>query len=60
MKPGKMQNVPQQAQDDATAAPHAPRKLTFAENAVLTIKVLAGAALLLGAIWGINTWTAAD
>jgi len=35
-----------------------PRKLTFAENAILTLKVLAIAAVILGAIWGANQWTA--
>jgi hypothetical protein len=37
-----------------------PQKLTFTENAILTIKVLAGFALLGGALWGLNLWTAAS
>ena len=36
-----------------------PRKLTFQENVILTIKVLVGFAVLGGAIWGINVWKSA-
>ena len=39
---------------------YTPRKLTFAENAILTIKVLAGFGLLGAALWGINLWTSAE
>jgi hypothetical protein len=35
---------------------HTPRKLTFAENALLTVKVLLGAGLMLVALWGLNLW----
>ena len=38
---------------------HSPRKLTFAENAILTVKVLAGFGLIGFALWGINLWNAA-
>jgi hypothetical protein len=31
-----------------------PRKMTFAENAIMTLKVLAIAALILGGLWGMN------
>lgn len=34
-----------------------PRKLTFAENAILTLKVLAVAAGILLALWGAKLWT---
>ena len=34
------------------------RKLTLAQNALLTIQILAGFGLLGVAIWGINLWTA--
>jgi hypothetical protein len=37
-----------------------PRKLTFAENAILTVKVLVAAGLVLAALWGLSVWTAAD
>jgi hypothetical protein len=37
---------------------HAPRKMTFTQNAILTIKVLVGFGLLGAALWGINIWTA--
>jgi hypothetical protein len=43
----------------AVADDHAPRKLTFAENAILTIKVLAVLGLIGAALWGINLWTSA-
>ena len=38
---------------------HAPRKLTFAENLIVTIKILAGFGLLGAALWGIELWTSA-
>ena len=37
---------------------HAPRKMTFTQNAILTIKVLVGFGLLGAALWGANMWTA--
>jgi hypothetical protein len=36
---------------------HAPRHLTLAENAVLTVKVLAVAGVILAVLWGIDAWT---
>ena len=36
---------------------HAPRRLTFAENVIMTIKVLAGFGLLGVALWAMNVWT---
>ena len=41
--------------DDA----HAPRALTFAENVVATLKVLAGFGLLGAALWVGELWIAA-
>jgi hypothetical protein len=38
----------------------APRSLTFAENLKLTIKVLAGSALLIASLWGLSVWKAAE
>ena len=35
-----------------------PRRPSFAENAIMTIKVLAIVALVLGGLWGINEMTA--
>jgi hypothetical protein len=35
------------------------RKMTFAENAILTLKVLAGFGLLGAVLWGVNFWTSA-
>jgi hypothetical protein len=45
-------------QGDKTES-HAPRKMTFTENLMLTVKVLAGFGLLGAALWGLNLWTAA-
>jgi hypothetical protein len=39
-----------------TTDPHAPRKLTFGENVLLTIKVLVGFGLLGAALWGMSLW----
>jgi hypothetical protein len=36
---------------------YAPRKLTFAENVILTMKVLAMAGLLVAILWAIGLWT---
>ena len=36
-----------------------PRKPTLLENAILTIKILVGFAVLGAAIWGINVWKSA-
>jgi hypothetical protein len=44
--------VPNGSVDD-----HAPKQLTLAQNAILTIKVLAIAGLILASIWGVNQWT---
>jgi hypothetical protein len=44
---------------DAVVGDHAPRALTFAENVVLTIKVVAVLASIGVALWGIDLWTAA-
>ena len=38
---------------------HVPRRMTFAENAILTLQVLAGFALLGAGIWVVNLWTSA-
>ena len=48
------------ASEDAPAKDtHAPRPLTFAENVVLTVKVLTGVGLLGTALWATNLWIAA-
>ena len=39
---------------------HTPRKLSVAENVILTIKVLVGFAVLGAALWGITVWKAAS
>jgi len=38
---------------------YAPRRLTFAENVKLTIKVVAGGGLLIALLWGLNLWVSA-
>jgi hypothetical protein len=37
----------------------APRKPTFTENVIMTVKVLAAFGLLGAALWAANLWTAA-
>ncbi len=51
-RPAASEDAPQ---NDA----HAPRPLSFAENIVLTLKVLAGLGLLGAMLWAANLWTAA-
>ncbi len=36
-----------------------PRKLTFAQNAVLSLKIAGALGLIGAAIWAIDLWTAA-
>jgi hypothetical protein len=43
----------------AMAKSYAPDKLTFKDNVVLTIKILAIAGSLLAALWGLSAWTSA-
>ncbi len=50
----------QAVSEDAPASDaHAPRPLTFAENIILTLKVLGGLGLIGAALWAANLWTAA-
>ena len=44
----------------AESDPYAPRKLTLAENAILTVKVLGMLGMIGESIWGFNLWTAAQ
>ena len=52
--------APEAEANDSANLDHAPRKLTFAENVILTMKVLAIAGLLIATLWGMNLWTTAD
>jgi hypothetical protein len=56
-------SIPKTPPDVAEAAPangaHAPRPLTFAQNVVLTFKLLAGMGLLGAVLWAASLWTAA-
>jgi hypothetical protein len=53
-------SVGEQATSEAADERYAPRKLTFADNAVLTVKVLAGARLVLAAMLGLSVWTSTN
>ena len=57
----KKTNVSEPAADLArsVAEDYAPRKLTLAENVMLTIKILVVAGLIMAAFWGFNQWTSA-
>ena len=56
-------SVPETRPEVAEAAPangaHAPRPLTFAQNVVLTFKLLAGMGLLGVVLWAASLWTGA-
>jgi hypothetical protein len=59
MKPGQGETRLAEAEVDGATEVYRPRKMTFAENVILTIKVLAGFGLLGAALWGISLWNAA-
>jgi len=46
-------------EESAAANPYAPRNLTFAENVILTVKVLAALGLIGAALWIIRILTSA-
>jgi hypothetical protein len=50
---------PDVSKDEREIDQHAPRPLTFAENIVLTLKLLGGLGLLGAALWAANLWTPA-
>lgn len=60
MKVEKTVRTPSAAETEAENARHAPRNLTPAQNAIMTIKLLVGAAVILATIWGLNQWITAD
>ncbi len=63
MGPNEKTKGPQPAHGTAAAEAgdrYTPRNLTFAQNVVLTIKVLADAGLLIASLWGLTLWTSAD
>jgi hypothetical protein len=43
-------------QRDVERREYAPRKLTFSENVILTVKVLVVFGLLGAAMWGVMVW----
>jgi hypothetical protein len=57
MKPQLGETRLAETADDSDA--YSPRKMTFAETVILTIKLLAGFGLLGAALWGVSLWTLA-
>ena len=61
IKKGTIEQVERRG-DEATifddANRHKPRKMTVAENVIMTIKVLGGLGLIGTAIWGVDVWMA--
>jgi len=51
---------PDVSQDTPADDAHAPRPLSFAENVVLTLKLLAGVGVLGGLLWAAKVWTAVE
>ena len=51
---------PDVSEDARAEETHVPRRLTLAENIVLTAKVLAVMGLVGAALWAANLWTAAE
>jgi hypothetical protein len=56
----KEQTTTVQESNPAQEEHHAPRKLSLAENLILTIKVLLGFGALGAALWGISLWKSAS
>ncbi len=50
---------PAASENEPAEETHVPRRLTPAENVVLTLKVLGGMALVGGALWAANLWLGA-
>jgi len=45
------------ASDEAAVEDYAPRKVTLAENLMLSLKIAAIAGVVFAAFWGIEQWT---
>ena len=50
---------PDKNPNDDNALSFAPRKLTLAENLILTMKIFLVGILILASVWGISIWKAA-
>ena len=50
---------PDVSKDEPEIDQHVPRRLTLAENFLLTLKLLGGLGLLGAALWAVNLWNAA-
>ena len=50
---------PDVSKNEPAVHPHTPRRLTLAENVVLTMKLLGGLGLLGGALWAVDLLTGA-
>jgi hypothetical protein len=48
-----------QSETAGPTEPYTPRKMTFTENVIMTIKVLAGFGLVGAALWAVSLWTSA-
>jgi hypothetical protein len=46
-----------ETEDAAAIDAYTPRKVTFAENVILTIKVFSVLGMVGAALWGMNLWT---
>jgi len=57
MEPGSVTTSEDASFEADIATNHAPRKMTFTENVILTIKVLAVAGFIMASLWGVNQWT---
>jgi len=51
--------LPNVSEDALADDKHAPRPVSFAENLVLTVKVLAVLGLIGAAVWAANLWATA-
>ena len=49
-----------ESETTASTESRAARKMTFTENVIMTIKILAGFGLVGAALWAVSLWTAAE
>jgi hypothetical protein len=55
---GHQRDVPVTQSEAGSTEVRTPRKPTFIQNAIMTVKILAGFGLLGATLWAINLWTA--
>jgi hypothetical protein len=56
MNYGRQGQIPLPETDVAGATDAMPRRMSFAENLIVTVKVLAGFGFLGAALWGLELW----